>query len=110
MSTFEPSPCERKSPCHCATNRLSPLATFQLEVNEPLALTVTVWDRHTDEPGRRYPTVTRSLPEAGLSLPVTTMCAALVSLVLGVVIVRSLELPVSPPVVLYSSDCSPPSR
>jgi hypothetical protein len=44
--------------------------------------------------------VIRSLPEAGLSLPVTTMCAGLGYLLFGAAIVSSLLAPESPPVVL----------
>src|SRR3954447_15771160 len=105
----EPSPALRKSPAHCATNRLVPRRTRQLVVNAPVAAVRTVWCCQRVEPGASMLTVTRSLPRAAASRPVTVIVDGRWIARRGLS-VTVLARPASPPVREESSPDSPPRR
>src|SRR3954468_20092634 len=107
-SGAEPSPVLRKSPAHCATKRLVPRRTRQLVVNAPLAAVRTVWCCQRVGPGGSIPTVTRSLPRAGVRRPVTVIDDGRVTRRRGLS-VSVLARPASPPARENSRPDSPPS-
>src|SRR4051812_3171061 len=108
-SGAEPSPRLRKSPDHCATKRVVPRRTGQLVVKAPVAAVRTVWCCQRLEPGASMLTVTRSLPRAGASRPVTVIVDGRRAARRGLS-VTVLARPASPPVREESRPDSPPSR
>jgi hypothetical protein len=89
---------------------LVPRARRQLVVYAPLAATFTVWCSQRLLRGARRLTVTRSLPAAGESRPVTVIPPGLRRVRRLVVTVSVLGRPASPPLVLARRLDAPPSR